>query len=80
MLGRIAESAGLGHSFRHNALMKWSAKKESKQQKGPHHPPQHKTKQGWFPQKIKKRDSCCLELRGERKFPAADFLSLKQSH
>lgn len=27
MLGRIAESASLGHSFRHNALMKWSTKK-----------------------------------------------------
>lgn len=55
MLGRIAESAGLGHSFRHNALMKWSTKKESKQQKDPHPQEketlQHKTKQGWFPQK-----------------------------
>lgn len=55
MLGRIAESAGLGHSFRHNALMKCSAEKESKQQKGPHPPEkkpqtlQNKTKQGWFP-------------------------------
>lgn len=39
---------------------------------------QHKTKQGWFPQK-KKLDSCCLELRSERKFPAADFLSLSNN-
>lgn len=84
MLGRIAESAGLGHSFQHNALMKWSPKKESKQQKGPHPPKkttktlQHKTKQGWFPQK--KGTAVVLELRGERKFPAADFLSLEQSH
>lgn len=45
MLGRIAESAGLGHSFQHNALMKWSTKKESKQQKAsPPSPLQKKKK------------------------------------
>lgn len=44
MLGRIAESAGLGHSFQHNALMKWSTKKESKQQKASPPPPLQKKK------------------------------------
>lgn len=35
MLGRIAESASRGHSFRHNALMKWSTKKTPNNKKLP---------------------------------------------
>lgn len=48
MLGRIAESASLGHSFRHNALMKCSTKKlqttKSPPPKKKKHPTQSKTK------------------------------------
>lgn len=30
MLGRTAESARLGHSFRHNTLMKWLTRRKRK--------------------------------------------------
>lgn len=83
MLGRIAESAGLGHSFWHNALMKCSTEKESKQQKGPC--PPRKTKKPTLQHKTglvssKKPGQLLFGTGGERKFPAADFLSLQQSH
>lgn len=55
MLGRIAESAGLGHSFRHNALMKCSTEKESKQQKGSHPPNTKQNRAGFLREKKKQK-------------------------
>lgn len=56
MLGRIAESAGLGHSFRHNALMKCSTEKESKQQKGSHPPNTKQNRAGFLREKKNKNN------------------------
>lgn len=51
MLGRIAESASLGHSFRHNALMKWSSEKNPNKKKPPQKTPTQNKTHGWLPQK-----------------------------
>lgn len=62
MLGRIAESASLGHSFRHNALMKWCLlkRKKTKQQKAP--PKNTHTKRN--PEPVSKKTGIAVDWNG----------------